>query len=100
MRRGNSSEVYLRRLWNTNGYTARGGSLATSIWHINALNDHGQGWTSFLAFVQRICIYGIGGTFLGFPGQIGRSGASGRAWKRFAPPTNQGIEPPRLYPTH
>jgi len=30
----------------------------------------------------------------------GRGGASPRAWKRIVPPANQGIEPPRFYPTH
>jgi hypothetical protein len=36
--------------------------------------------------------------FLGKSGGVG--GASGGAWKRIVPPANQGIEPPRFYPTH
>jgi len=67
--------------------------------HISALNN--QNWISFLVFAAGICIYCVEGDFShGLSRQIGgRGGASGRAWKRIVPPTNQGIEPPRFYPT-
>ena len=70
--------------------------------HISALNN--QNWISFLVFARRICIYCMGAllawVFEGFLGKSGRGGASGRAWKRIVPPANQGIEPPRFYPTY
>jgi len=101
MRRGNSSEVCLRKPWNTNGYSARGGSLATSIWpYQRSITRIGY---LFLVFARRICIYCIGGTsrmgsLRAFSANRGRGGASGRAWKRIVPPANQGIEPPRFTP--
>src|ERR1700733_13888070 len=101
MRRGNSSEVYLRKPWNTNRYSACGGSLATSTWYISALNGHGQSWTSFLVFAWRIFIRGnfLHGDWV-FPVKSGVVGRHDMPGKASLLPRIKGLSPRAFYPPH
>ena len=71
--------------------------------HISALNN--QNWISFLVFAAGICIYCVEGDFS--HGSSRAFSANRGAWRGIrtclethCPSHNQGIEPPRFYPTH